>query len=338
MTAFTSDNVSGIHPAIFAALSDENSGYRMPYGNDETSARLDAAFSDLFEREVAVIPCTSGTAANAIGLSLLAGPINSVLVHERSHVYVDECNAPEFYSNARLEPLKGANCKIDPSEIDRLLTTLGEAHSPQPSAISITQSNEVGLVHTLEELSELVDHSKKGGLRVHMDGARFANAVASLNCSPAEMTWKLGVDVLSFGATKNGCMAAEAIVLFDQNLVKQAKYRQKRAGQLLSKNRFLAAQLLAYLNDQLWLENARQGNNQMKTFVEQLSGLNGVILPESVDSNMMFCGFSQEQNRALQEAGLAGYLFEDGRMRLVCSWATQDSDIDGFINCVKAAI
>lgn len=337
MTAFTSDNVSGIHPRVFSALSAENDGYRMPYGNDLLSQQLDEAFSSVFERPVAVIPCTSGTAANAIALSLMAGPINSVLVHQQSHVYVDECNAPEFYSNARLEPLKGENCKIDLQEIDRLATTLGQAHSPQPSAISITQSNEVGLVHSLEELRHLCERSNKYGLKVHMDGARFANAVASLQCSPAEMTWQLGVDILSFGATKNGCMAAEAIVLFDTQLIEQAKFRQKRAGQLLSKQRFLAAQLLAYLKDDLWLENARIGNRQMQQLAVKLKRIEGVSLPDSIDSNMMFAKFTQAQNQALERAGLAGYIYEDGRMRLVCSWATQTAEIDQFVACVEQA-
>lgn len=335
MVGFISDNVSGIHPQIVQAILEENSGYRMPYGNDVLSKQINNTFSELFETDVTVIPCTSGTAANSLALSLMAGPVNAIAVHQQSHVYVDECNAPEFYSGARLSPLAGANGKIDPHQLDILARTIGEAHSPQPSAISITQTTEIGSVYTLDEIKLISDMAHGYGLKVHMDGARFANAVASLNCSPAELSWRVGVDALSFGGTKNGCMAAEAVVLFDKELIPTAAHRQKRAGQLMSKQRFLAAQLIAYVKHDLWIENAKHGNQQMQKLAKSLSQVDGVKLPDSVESNMIFAQFTAQQNEKLTKKELAGYLFDSGEMRLLCSWATSDQELDAFIECIK---
>lgn len=335
MTGFVSDNVSGIHPAIFAAIEQENVGYRMPYGNDRLSQRLDAEFSRLFATEVMVLPCCSGTAANALALSLMAGPINSISVHERSHVYVDECNAPEFYcGGARLNPLPGDNGKIALSALQATMQLIGEAHSPQPSAISLTQTTEVGSVYSIGEVKEIASLAGGHAQKLHMDGARFANAIATLGCEPAELTWSAGVDALSFGATKNGCMAAEAVILFDQSLINEARHRQKRAGQLLSKQRFLAAQLLAYIEDDLWLHNARHANQKMHQLADMLGELDGVELPENIESNMMFARFRSDQIERLQAAELAGYVFESGEMRLCCSWASSDQELAQFVECV----
>ena len=335
MVGFVSDNVSAIHPKIFAALEQQNSGYCMPYGNDDLTNVLERAFSELFETDVMVLPCTSGTAANSLALSLMAGPINSVCVHRNSHVYVDECNAPEFFTGgARLSPMEGFDCKIDMDSLREAATQIGEAHSPQPSAISLTQTTEVGSVYSIDEISQITSFAKQHGLKIHMDGARFANAVASLGCSPADITWKAGIDALSFGATKNGAMAAEAVILFDKSLGREAAHRHKRAGQLLSKQRFLSAQLAAYINNDLWLENARHAYLQIKQLVHMLSSIEGVELPEKIQSNMIFVKLTEQQNKRLTEASLAGYIFADGRMRICCSWATTDEELHAFVNCL----
>ncbi|NND83458.1 MAG: low specificity L-threonine aldolase [Gammaproteobacteria bacterium] len=337
MVGFVSDNVSAIHPRIMEALQRENEGVRMPYGNDGLSAQLNERFSQVFETPVDVIPCTTGTAANSLALSLMAGPINSIGVHERSHVYADECNAPEFYSGARLAPLAGADCKVELAELAELTTLIGEAHSPQPAALSLTQTTEVGTVYSIQEVQKLAEMAQVKKMFVHMDGARFANAVAALDCSPADISWRAGIDALSFGGTKNGCMAAEAVVIFNRKLLPTAAHRQKRAGQLLSKNRFMAAQLLAYTEDDLWLQTARHANARMSELAAGLANIEGVQLPSEIASNMMFARFTEAQNRALKNAGLAGYLFDSGEMRLVCSWATSKEDVDQFIACVSGA-
>lgn len=335
MAEFVSDNVSGIHPKVMQALNDANTGYRRPYGNDELSSQLNEVFSDLFETQVYILPCVTGTAANSLALSLMAGPINSICVHEKSHVYMDECNAPELFSGARLLPLPGDSSKLSPESLQSVVSEIGELHSPQPSAISLTQTTETGTVYTLDEIAAVAEFAQTYKMKLHIDGARFANAVASTGCSPADMTWRLGLDALSFGATKNGCLAAEAVVIFDQAMIPEARHRLKRSAQLLSKQRFLAAQLLAYVKDDLWLESARRANGQMAKLASRLSEVEGVELPDSIGSNMMFARFTAEQNQKLEEAGLAGYLFESGHMRLCCSWATQDEELDRFVTAVS---
>jgi threonine aldolase len=338
MSAFISDNVSGIHPKILDAISKANFGSELPYGFDQWSMQMNSDFSDLFETPVLVIPCTSGTAANCLALSLMVEPINSICVHESSHIFLDESTAPELFTGgARLSPLGGADSKIDLASLQQAMGTIGAMHSAQPGALSLTQSTETGSVYSIDELTQLTKTAKDKGLRTHMDGARFANAVAALDCSPAELTWKAGIDALSFGATKNGAMAAEAVILFKPNLFKSAPYRQKRSGQLLSKQRFLAAQLLAYLKDDLWLVNARTANQKTRNLATGLTNIDGVILPEQITTNMMFVKFTDAQVQRLQKHDLAGYVYANGSMRLCCSWASEESDIAKFIDCVSSA-
>lgn len=336
MVGFVSDNVSGVHPEIFAAMEKQNSGYCMPYGNDDLSNALQGSFSELFDTEVTVLPCSSGTAANSLALSLMAGPINSVCVHQNSHVYVDECNAPEFFTGgARLAPMGGVGCKISMDSLQNAASHIGQAHSAQPSAISLTQTTEEGTVYSIDEINEITSFAKQHGMKTHMDGARFANAVAALGCHPADITWKAGVDALSFGATKNGAMAAEAVILFDQSLGREAAHRHKRAGQLLSKQRFLSAQLAAYIKHDLWLTNARHANGQIKKLVQMLSSIEEVELPQDIQGNLVFIKFTEEQNKRLSDAGLAGYIFPNGQMRLCCSWATNDDELHAFVHCLE---
>ena len=337
MSAFKSDNTSAVHPKVFEALQKANDGYAMPYGDDEISVRLNDAFSDMFETEVAVIPCSTGTAANSLSLALFAGPVNSVMVHTDSHVYRDECNAPEFYSGARLVTIEGTNGKMTPDTLRPHITKVDPRHTAQPSAISLTQVTELGTVYSLEEIKALTGLAKEQGLAVHMDGARFANAVASLGCSAADMTWKAGVDVLSLGLTKNGAMAAEAVVLFIPDKAKEGFLRQKRAGQLLSKQRYLAAQLAAMAQDNLWLDIGRESNAKTERLCAALREIDGTDIPDVINSNMTFIRLQPDQIARLQDEGLAGYMYDDTRMRICCSWSTTDAEIDRFIGLVRGA-
>lgn len=333
MSAFLSDNTAGAHPRIARAVMDANAGHAPPYGDDAETARLDRAFSQLFEREVAVIPCTSGTAANALALSLMLDPTEAVCLHAGSHVYGDECNAPEFFSGgARLHPVEGAGGKLTPDEVRPALARRGDLHAAQPAALSIAQPTETGAVYSLAELRALGRLAAEERLTFHMDGARFGNAVAALGCSPAEATWKAGVDVLSFGATKNGCFAAEAVVLFDPELAARARFRAKRAGQVLSKMRFLSAQLLAYVEDGLWLDSAKRANASAQALADVLEA-RGVAVPERPDANILFAHVTPEQATRLGAAGLAGYE-EEGIMRLCTSWATTEDQIEAAGACL----
>ena len=336
MTGFVSDNVSGVHPAILDAIIKANSGYQMPYGADDLSKLVDERYSEIFDKQVVVLPCVTGTAANSLALALFTKPYNSVSVYADSHVYLDECNAPGFFSGgARQVRVEGPNGKMDPAKLDMAMALIGQRQSTQPSAISVSQTTELGTVYGVDELQVIAGIARKYGQRIQMDGARFANALIALNCQPADITWKAGIDVLAFGATKNGCMAAEAIVIFDTDLAVEARYRLKQSGQVLSKQRFLSAQLLAYVDNDLWLANARHANAQAAKLAAGLSALEGVALMHEVSANMMFVKFSDRQIKALQKAGIAGYVYDDGYMRLVCSWASSDEEISRFLAVVQ---
>ncbi len=326
--------MSGVHPKVLAAIADANMGSALPYGDDDLSKLLNDRFSEMFETSVSVIPCLTGTAANSLALSLMAGPINSVCVHEKSHAYLDECNGPEFYSGAKLKPIPGENGKLSPQSLGPFMAAIGERHSAQPSAISITQTTEFGSVYSLEQIKTLSSFAGNNELSLHMDGARFSNAVAALGCGAADMSWKAGVMAVSLGFTKNGCMAAEAVILFDQTRAEEGFYRQKRAGQLLSKQRFLAAQLLAMLDNNLWLENARRANRQNEALLSRLKGIKGVKVPDDHCGNMAFVRFTPDQIARLQSSKMAGYVYDNNQMRLCCSWETTDDQINAFIDVV----
>lgn len=335
MAIFKSDNTSAIHPKVFDALQDANRGYAKAYGDDELSIELNQVFSEMFETDVAVIPCLTGTAANSLALSLYAGPVNSIMVHRDGHVYRDECNAPEFYSGARLVTVEGANGKMTAETLRPHITNVDPRHTAQPSAISLTQVTELGTVYSLDEIRALTSLAKENDLAVHMDGARFSNGVASLGCSAADMTWKSGVDVLSLGFTKNGAMSAEAVILFDPSKAKEGFLRQKRAGQLLSKNRFMAAQLTSMVKENLWLQIGQASNEKMKKLCDGLAVIEGVEVPDSLDSNLAFIRLQPDQIKRLESAGLAGYLYDDTLMRICCSWSVTAEDIDRFIDLVR---
>ena len=259
---FCSDNVSGVSPEILSALTTANNGPAMPYGADEVTARVVACLRALFDAPAAeIVLMSTGSSANALALATMTPPFAAVYCHTESHVNVDECGAPEFYTGgAKLVPVEGQHAKMSVEALESAITGAGVVHHVQPAAVSVTQVTEAGTLYTLEELRAISNICKRHELKLHMDGARFANAIEALGCTPAACSHELGVDALSFGATKNGAMCAEAILFFDPVLAREAGYRRKRAGHLFSKMRFLSAQFDAYLADDLWRRNARHAN------------------------------------------------------------------------------
>jgi len=336
---FASDNVVSVSPAIMDALMRANSGAVPSYGSDSLSKSLDATFSGLFETEVVVFPVTTGTAANALALSALVPPYGAVLCDTNAHINNEEGGAPEFYTHgAKLLGLPSADGRMEPAALAaRLALAAGHGLETSPiSALSLTQATEWGTVYDAATLSALSDQAHAAGLSVHMDGARFANAVARLGCAPADITWRAGVDVLSFGATKNGAMAAEAVVFFNTDLARDFGRRIKRGGHLWSKHRFLAAQLEAYLADDLWLHNARAANAAAQRLCAGMVDA-GAVLPFAVHANELFPVLPEAMIARLQGAGYVFYPWDtpagvEGTMvRLVTSYDMTDADVDAFV-------
>jgi threonine aldolase len=334
--SFTSDNAAGASPEIIEAVARAASGQAPPYGADQISASVRRRLCETFEREVDVLFVSTGSAANALSLAALTPPWGSVLCHRDSHINNDECGAPEFYTaGAKLVPLRGDDAKIDPDALfSAVRRKRGDVHSVEPSVVSITQATETGAVYTLAELARLGAITNDAGLRLHMDGARFAGAVAALGASPAELTWRVGVDLLSFGATKNGAMTADTIVVFDRSLTPELSFRAKRAGQLAAKMRFQAAQIDAFLTDDLWLRNAIHANKMAARLQEGLATVPGVDFPHAVDANIVFCRLPARVIEGLLEAGFGFYhdRWEPGVVRFVTSFATTPADVDGLIS------
>ncbi|MFQ5776119.1 MAG: threonine aldolase family protein [Kiloniellaceae bacterium] len=339
MVNFCSDNASGAAPEILRAIEAANAGAAMPYGNDELTRRVEARLAEVFETEVAAFPVATGTAANALALSLMAPPFGAVYCHEAAHVQVDECGAPEFYTGgAKLVPLPGAHGKIAAEDLAGAIAGEGVVHEVQPAAVSLTQASEAGTVYTAEEIGALAEVARAHRLGLHVDGARFANAVASLGCAPAEITWKAGVDALSFGATKNGALGAEAVVLFKPVLAATFGYRRKRGGHLFSKMRFLSAQLDAYLADGLWLRHARHANAMARRLSEGLAALPGVSLSHAVEANEVFARLPEAMITGLLGEGFVFYRWgphERREVRLVASFDTDPRDVDAFLAAAR---
>ncbi|WP_435607082.1 threonine aldolase family protein [Streptomyces ardesiacus] len=336
---FTSDNTAGASPEIVQAVTAAAAGQDLPYGADRHTSSVRARFAEIFERDVDVLPVSTGSAANALSLAALTPPWGSVLCHRDSHINTDECGAPEFFtSGAKLVSLPGDDAKIDVEQLHAAANRkVGDVHSVQPSVISITQATETGALYTLEEIRSLGLVAKDAGLRVHMDGARFANAVAALSCTPAELTWQAGVDILSFGATKNGVMTADAIVVFDRSLTPELSFRAKRAGQLTSKMRFQSAQLDAYLTDGLWLRNAAHANTMAARLGNGLKALPGADLLHAVEANILFCRLPQPVIDRLLAEGFTFYhdRWEPGVCRFVTSFSTTEQDVDTLLEAVR---
>ena len=339
---FASDNTAPIAPAILDAIAAANAGYARGYGEDDWTRRLEARMAEIFERDLAVFLVPTGTAANALALAQVSPPWGVVFCHAESHIATDECGAVEFFGGGvKLVGLSGASGKIAAHTLQAALAGYG-GHSPHqmiPAALSITQASEAGTVYRCEEIAALCEIAHTRSLAVHMDGARLANALARLNASPADLTWRSGIDVLSFGATKGGAMAAEAVVIFDSARAGFFGERRKRAGHLLSKHRFLAAQFLAYLDDDLWLRLARHANAKADRLAEQLAAI-GLPPLFPVEANLIFIALPRALDAKLKAAGAKYYVRSNNGLaigpnnvlvRLVASFSTEDEDIDRFV-------
>jgi threonine aldolase len=340
MVSFTSDNASGVAPEILHALAEVNGGPAMPYGADAITRRVEARLAEVFEAEVTVFPVATGTAANSLSLSVMVPPYGAVYCHELAHIHVDECGAPEFYTGgAKLVPLAGGHGKFDAKTLSAAIEGAGNVHAVQPAAISITQASEAGTIYTPAEIAALSEVARTHGLGLHMDGARFANALVAGNHSPAELTWKSGVDALSFGATKNGAMGAEAVVLFKPELAATFAYRRKRGGHLFSKMRFLSAQLDAYLRDDVWLRNARHANAMAGQLASGLIAIPGVSLCHPVEANEIFARMPEAVIAGLLAKGFAFYRWGAPaacEVRLVTSFNTDPKDVKAFVSAASS--
>ena len=334
MTIFSSDNVTGACPEVMDAIIAANDGIVESYGNDKWSLNLQKKLSEIFETDVVVFPVVSGTAANALALSVLSPVFGKIFCNELSHINTDECGAPEFFSGgAKLVTMTSDDGKINAKDLSQNIRGTGNVHLSQPAAVSITQACETGTVYQLEEIKSIAETAHEHGLKVHMDGARFANAIVSLDVSPAEMTWKSGIDVLSFGGTKNGCLTAEAVVFFKPELVGNFPYLHKRSGQLLSKMRFVSAQLEAYISNDVWLRNARNANAMAKELSEGLAKFPDIKLAYTTQSNEVFVHLPSSIINLLNAKGYNVSEDElDGKsVRFVTAWNTVSDDIEKLL-------
>jgi threonine aldolase len=335
---FFSDNTATACPEVMEALARVNHGRVKAYGDDEWTLSLDRVLSEFFEKEVRAFVVTTGTAANSLSLATLSPPYGAVFAHEEAHVVTDECGAPEFFSGgARLVLVPGPNGKMTPEALTEAIEhTPVSVHSVQPAAVTLTQATELGTAYRPGHVATLAEVAHRHKLKVHVDGARFANAVTFLGCSPADVTWRAGVDVMSFGATKNGALAAEAVVFFDQSLVKDFELRRKRAGHLISKSRFVAAQLIAYVENGVWQRNATHAN----TLARKLGVAAGDALMYPVEANEVFVKLGNARKQALRDAGFQFYDWgneKTGEARLVVSWDQPEDEVDALVDALRAA-
>jgi threonine aldolase len=328
---FASDNYSGICPEAWAAMDTANQGHVSGYGDDPWTAAASDAFRKMFETDCEVFFAFNGTAANSLVLASLCQSYHAVICCQSAHVETDECGAPEFFSNgSKLFVAESNDGKLTPAAIHAIATNRQDIHYPKPRAVTISQSTETGRVYTVDELRAISAVCRQDGLRLHMDGARFANACASLGCSPAEMTWKSGVDVLCFGGTKNGMAVGEAILFFDPKMAEDFDYRCKQAGQLASKMRFLAAPWVGMLASGAWLSNARHANECARYLAGQLAGIPGVSIVGPPEANAVFVKAPDEILQPMRELGWKFYTFIGGAARFMCSWDTERARIDNF--------
>ena len=334
---FRSDNTATVAAEILAALTQVNKDPALAYGDDQWSGKLEEKIGAVFECDVRVFTVATGTAANSISLASAVPPWGSILCHREAHIECDEAGAPEFYSGgAKLALIDGAAAKITPEALkEALARTARSIHSAQPSALSISQTTERGATYGPDEVAALGALARNAGLAFHMDGARFANAVAALGCKPADVSWRGGVDILSFGATKNGALAAEAIVCFNPNYAEEIARRRKRGGHLFSKNRYAAAQLLAYLENDLWLKLAARANG----LARKLGEAAGQLLTVPVESNQIFLKPGAAGLAKLRASGADFYEWGpdgSGEVRLVVSWNQSEGDVEAMCGLLKS--
>jgi threonine aldolase len=336
---FASDNNAGISPEVLAAIAEANQGHVGGYGHDHYTERAQAAVAEIFEKECAVFFVSNGTSANCLALSAFLQSYHAVVTHEHSHLETDECNAlGHFVAGAKTMPISGPNGKLGPDAIIEAVNTQRPVHGSLPRAVSLTNLSELGTVYRPNEIRDVAAAAKRLGLIVHVDGARFGNAVASIGCTPADLTWRAGVDVLSFGGTKNGLGFGEAIVFFEPSAAASFEYRLKQSGQLASKMRFLAAPWLGYLKAGLWLERAEQANRMAELLEQRIRGLTPVLYPR--EGNAVFAKIPDAAVNQLHEKGWRFYndVGPDRAARLMCSWDTTEGDVNEFVEDLKAAL
>ncbi|MFZ3484650.1 threonine aldolase family protein [Sphingomonas sp. 3-13AW] len=336
---FASDNYAGICPAAWAAMAEANHGYVPAYGEDPWTQRASDSFRALFETDCEVFFAFNGTAANSLALAALCQSYHSVICSSSAHVETDECGAPEFFSNgSKLLVAQTDDGKLTPAAVRALATGRSDIHFPKPRAVTITQPTETGQVYTLDEIRALSATCRELGLRLHMDGARFANACAALGCSPAEMTWRSGVDVLCFGGTKNGMAAGEAILFFDHALAEDFDYRCKQAGQLASKMRFLAAPWVGMLESGVWLSNAAHGNECARRLAAAIADLPDVEPMFPVEANAVFLRAPEAVLAGLRARGWRFYTFIGGGARFMFAWDADLTRVDALAQDLRAAV
>jgi threonine aldolase len=331
---FFSDNAAAACPEVMAALAEANI-LDTAYDGDRWSQRLDGVFSDLFGTEVAALWVATGTAANSLALAALCPPHGAIICHRDAHIQNDECGAPEFYTHgAKLMLAEGIGAKVSVETVAALLDSIrDDVHATQPAVLSITEATEYGLVYTADEVTALGALCRERKLGFHMDGARFANAVVRTGASPADLTWKAGVDALSFGFTKNGGMSAEMLIFFKPEMKAASLYRRKRAGHLLAKGRFLAAQILAMLEGDVWLRNARAANDAAARLAEAAGG-ERLLLP--VEANELFIRTTPAEAARLRAQGFDFYDWGPGEARLVTSWDSDSQAVDALARAIAA--
>ena len=334
---FASDNYAGICPEAWQALQEADNGYATSYGNDPWTAKACDALRDFFDTDCEVFFVFNGTAANSLALSSLCQSYHSVICHDMAHVETDECGASEFFSNGtKLLTVSGDNGKVDLVEVEHTVKKRIDIHYPKPKVLSLTQSTELGTLYTPEELVAVHGLAKRLELKLHMDGARFANAVAALQIHPKELTWRAGVDVLTFGGTKCGMPMGEAVVFFDRKLANEFDYRCKQAGQLASKMRYLSAPWLGLLKDDTLLRHAGHANTCARKLSESLAEIPGATLVHPTEANAVFVELPERVVATLHNRGWVFYTFiGSGHCRFMCSWATTDEDISALSNDIR---
>ncbi|PLX79374.1 MAG: threonine aldolase [Desulfuromonas sp.] len=335
---FASDNYAPVCSEVWEALTAVNSGYANSYGDDPWTGRACDLLREFFETDCQVFFVFNGTAANSLSLASLCQSYHSIIAHELAHVETDECGAPEFFSNGtKLLLVPGEHGKVDLDAVAHTVTRRSDIHYPKPRVLSLTQATELGTVYTPEELQALRETARRFDLRIHMDGARFANALASLRVAPKELTWQAGVDVLTFGGTKAGMAIGEAVVFFDLKLAQEFAYRCKQAGQLASKMRYLSAAWIPLLQDGVMLRHARHANAMATLLAERLSRHPQVEVMHPVEANAVFVRMPEAMLESLQAQGWYFYTFiGSGEARLMCSWATREEDVGELVSAVES--
>ena len=337
---FASDNYAGICPEAWAALAEANQGHAPGYGDDLWTQKAADLIREVFETDCDVFFVFNGTAANSLSLASMCQSYHSILCHEIAHIEADECGAPEFFSNGtKVLLMPGADGKVEPASIERMVKRRTDIHYPKPRAVSLTQATEVGTVYTPDEIKAIWAKSKSLGLRIHMDGARFANAVASLGVTPKEITWQAGVDVLCFGGTKNGIHIGEAVVFFNRELAREFDYRCKQGGQLASKMRFISAPWVGMLRDGIWLRYAAHANKMAAYLESKLRPLSQVKILFPRQANAVFAEMPRVAIDGMHGKGWKFYTFiGQGGCRLMCAWDTTESDVDQFISDLETLL